>query len=542
MRTNAAVPQHPKADRRHSLVGQSALTTLAAALGLLTGLAVDAVIGVTFGAGMQTDSFFVGARLPLAVATIVLIGANQALVPVMASWFVTHDRRSTGLLSAGVCAISVVVGVLLGLLAISLSGQLAAVQAPGLSPASSHLAAEVLRVMALTIPFTMLAEVLRAYLNAQRVFIGPALVSVVLNVTVIVVLVSARGGGVLVVAWGYVAGNLLRVAVLLLLSVSRGLALNPLPALRRREAWSAAALCARPFAGAGLGPLVRLIEQAVVSLLPSGSISLLNYGYRLVSGVGGAVFFRSVIVALVPRLTQAVTRGEEALSRALTALGIRMMLLASLPLACFMAVLAEPTVRLLFNRGRFDSSSAALLGLLLTLFSLSMPPDGITRAQQAPYFSRRNTRMPLRNNVVGMVVNLTLLPAALIPDDPRIALLLVVLAYVISRWVTVLHGQVNLNRDGYAGHIGVAPTLRLLSAPLAAASVVMVPLAILQHLYAGRSSLALAAGLLVTATWGAIAFGMPLVLQQRRLRSLLASPKGSDVRAPQEPLPRGVPA
>ena len=472
------------------------------------------------------------------MATLVLIGANQALVPVFATWAVQQGRQDADRMASGVAGAALGLGALVALAVAVGSGVLVRVLAPGLAPETSAVAAQVLRIMALTVPFTLLAEVLRAFLNARRAFVAPALVNAALNLTVIVVLVLRQDLGVLAIAWGYVAGNVLRTLILVVLAVRRGLAVNPLPALSEREVWSAVASCRRPLAGAGLVPLVRLIEQALASLLPSGSISLLNYGYRLVSGVGGAIFFRSLIVALVPRLTEAVSRGSIGLAQALTSLGVRLMVLVSLPLAGVVAVLGVPAVRLLFDRGRFDASSAVTLGVLLSLLALSLPPDGISRAQQAPYFSRRDTRTPFHNSVFGMAVNLVLLPLALLPSDRTSALVLVVLAYVVSRWATVVHAQRRLDRYGFSGATGVVALLRLLAPPLALSLLLMLALGVTMDLYELSSSVRLAGLLALTGAVGLLALLLPLFLQRRRLRPLLATPREHPV-ASHEPLREG---
>ena len=114
----------------------------------------------------------------------------------------------------------------------------------------------------------------------------------------------------------------------------------------------------------------------MVSFLPPGSITVLNYGYLVISAVGGTVFFRSVIVALVPRLTDAHNLGGQAEVRRFTGLGMRIMLAISLPLTAFMAVLARPAAIAVFERGSFKLASAELLGTVLAVYAVSLVGSG----------------------------------------------------------------------------------------------------------------------------------------------------------------------
>jgi len=531
------------ADRRsgagRSLVGQSGLTAVAAATALVSGVVADAVVAATFGAGAETDALFVGGRIPLAVTTVLLIAANQALVPAFASWVVLHGERRAGSLTCSVALLALLAGGVLAAALGALGPAVCAVIAPGLSEDATARAASVLSAMTLVIPLMAVSEVLRAYLNARSAFVTPALINVVLNTTIIAFVLRQGGDDVLVVAWGYVAGSALRAALLFAMALRRGLRLNPFPGLRRREAWSAVLLCGRPLSGATLAPLVRVVEQGFVSMLPPGSISLLNYAYRLVAGLSGAVLFRSVIVTLVPRLTGAVSRGQDAAVRHLTGLGMRLMIVVSVPLATFIAVLAEPGVRLLFQRGRFGTSDAALLGALLVLFAASMPADAVSRAQMAPYFSRLNTKVPFRNALVGMLCNVALLPAALLVDGAEHTLYVIGLAYVVSRWVTVLNGHHCLRRDGLDPDGRVRVTLRVLALPVLTAAVVMVCFGLALDLYGSLTGPLLAVLLLVdTAVGGAVLTGL-LLLRRSKLSALLRAETDSDGGGPRPSLVEG---
>ena len=118
------------------------------------------------------------------------------------------------------------------------------------------------------------------------------------------------------------------------------------------------------------------------------------------------MFFRSVIVALVPRLTDAHNQGGQAEVRRVTGLGVRIMLAISLPLAALMAVLGKPAAVAVFYRGSNSSLiEAGLLGTVLIVYSISLPGQALQRAALLARRSMRgsDTRTPLRNALYGLV-------------------------------------------------------------------------------------------------------------------------------------------
>ncbi|MGZ8578964.1 MAG: murein biosynthesis integral membrane protein MurJ [Actinomycetota bacterium] len=470
--------QPQRRSRVREVVRHTSSTSVAAALGVASGLLLDVVIAASFGAGQATDAFFVAARIPFGIAAILLVGANQALVPAISTWLERRGRRETWRLTTTTLLATSAIGVAVALLATILAGPLIALTAPGLDPGSSAEAVRLSRILFWLVPLVAVAEVFRAVLNALHSFVAPALMHVVLNgVAAAIVIAGVTDGdseGIVVVAWAYVAGAALQAVFLLVAALWRGYRPVRGP-LRDPEVAAVGRLCVRPLAGAALNPVARIVEQIFISYLPSGSITILNYGYRLISAIGGSVLFRSVIVVLLPRLTRATSRKEHAEVRALTRLGVQVMLGLSIPLTALMAVLAGPAVLAIFQREKFDAADASLLGKVLAVYALSLVGSAVQRAFLAPFFAALNTKVPLRNTIYGVLANLLLIPPLLfVFGDRQEAVVGVALAYSLAQYVNVLHGGIRMKRDLKIGLPGIGATLvRLLIAGTVMAAVMI---------------------------------------------------------------------
>ena len=197
----------------------------------------------------------------------------------------------------------------------------------------------------------------------------------------------------------------------------------------------------------------RAAERFLASFLPPGSITILNYAWVVVNSLGGAIFFRSIVVALLPRLSEA--RHDDGVSRRIVGDGVRLMALISIPLTAIVIVLAEPLVSLLFQRGAFSAPSAALLGSVLAIYALQFPLDAITRVFQSFWYSRLNTVVPFHNVALGVGLDIAL-AAALVWSFGIRGL---ALAYVLASIGNLLHGSITVDRRI---HLPIAPLLRIL--------------------------------------------------------------------------------
>jgi putative peptidoglycan lipid II flippase len=480
----------PGSERQSSrnVVRQSSLTGIAAAAGVVAGLVLDITIAIRFGAGPKTDAFFVASRIPLGLIAVVMVAANQALVPAFRTSATRRGEHPTDHLISMVLCTVIVAGAALVLVSWLVAAPLVHLTAPGIPQGEITTAASMVPIVFAMVPLVAVAEVLRAYLNARYAFVAPALMTVVLNglaaalILVVPLVVGGLQRDIHLVAFSFLAGAVAQAVFMSLMAARQGLRFRPALDVRDEHLRGIAKLCVRPLGAAGLNPVARLGEQVLVSALPTGSITILNYGYLLVSAVGGTVFFRSVSVALIPRLTDAHNRGDQEEVRRFTGLGLRIMLAISLPLTAFMAVLAKPAVLAVFQRGNFSKASAVLLGTVLAIYSISLVGSAVQRALLAPFFARLDTRMPLRNTIYGVGANLVLLPLLMLPFGfgTQQAIIGVALAYSLSQFVNVGHAWYRLSRlHGTPGRKLVPFTFKLaVASVLSAAAMIAASIAL----------------------------------------------------------------
>jgi putative peptidoglycan lipid II flippase len=405
---DAAGPSH-----RRGLARNSGAIAVLAAAGVLTGFLVDAAMAALFGAGPRTDAFFIAATIPFALASLLLASANQVLVPLINGWFADDpdeaERRVGSLLGT---ALTVAVGV--AVVGVAVSPFLPRVLAPGSSEETKVLASAISALLFVTVITRVGAEVLRSLLNARFSFAAPASMAIVENGSVLITtLLLARRLGVPAVAVGYVVGGVLQFSYMALVARARGLRFRPRVAPRDPEIRRAMRLLALPVAGTGLNMVARATERFLASFLPAGSITILNYAWVIVNSLGGAIFFRSVVVALLPRLAQA--RRDDGATRGILSDGVKIMALVSLPLTAFVLVLAHPFVTFAFQRGAFTPESAALLASVLSIYALQFPLDALTRVFLSFWYSRLNTVTPFKNVALGVGLDIAFAAALFVP-------------------------------------------------------------------------------------------------------------------------------
>ena len=117
------------------------------------------------------------------------------------------------------------------------------------------------------------------------------------------------------------------------------------------------------------------------------------------------MFSVAVATVLFPQLARLAARDDYAGMRATIGTGMRQIGLLLIPAGAAMAVLAEPLVRLVFERGEWDAESTALTADALFWFAFSLPFSGWVLMLTRGFFSLQQPLTPTKLAVGSLAIN-----------------------------------------------------------------------------------------------------------------------------------------
>ncbi len=385
------------------------MTSLSRVLGLVR----DIVFARYFGAGGMMDAFVVAFKIPNFLRRLFAEGAfSQAFVPVLSEKCSTGSEQEVRQLTdavagtlGGVLLVVTVVGVIAAPLFIMLF-------APGFVGESDRfeLASEMLRI---TFPYLLLIS-LTAFaggiLNTYSRFAIPAVTPVFLNLSLIAAAIwlsPLMEVPVTALAWGVLIGGVVQ----LLFQIPALLKLGMLP--RPRFSWHDSGvrkiikLMIPTLFGASVAQINLLLDLVIASLIAAGSMSWLYYSDRLMEFPLG-VFGIALSTVILPKLSgQFAEENHDAFNRTLD-WALRLVFLIALPAAAGLFLLAEPMLALLFQRGEFTVHDVDMAAISLMAYSLGLVGFILVKVLINGYFSRQDTRTPVKYGIVAMGANMVL--------------------------------------------------------------------------------------------------------------------------------------
>ncbi len=411
------------------------LKTAAAVSGLtllsrVTGLIREILTAGLFGAGPQTDAFFVAFRIPNLLRRLFAEGAfTQAFVPVLGA-----ARRNEGDDDARRLVQQLLLLMLVVLMALS---ALAMAAAPAIVWAMTGgfdgdalrfgLTVELLRIMFPYIVLISLTALASGALNTWGEFRIPAFTPVLLNLAFIggaLLLAPRLETPIFALAISVMVGGVLQLGVQLWALHRHGL-LQGLGTLLAQP-WKALIEAARSptvrriltlmlpaSLAVSVAQLSLIINTYIAAGLPAGSVSWLSYADRLME-FPTALLGVALGTVLLPALTRANADGDAGRTSALVDWGLRLVFLLALPAMVGLAVLAEPLAAVLFHYGAFTDTDVHQTQFAMQAYAAGLVGLIAIKVLAPAFYAQQNVRTPVLIALVALAatqaLNLVLVP------------------------------------------------------------------------------------------------------------------------------------
>lgn len=382
--------------------------------GRITGMIAEVVMSAAFGAGKVTDAYYAAFRVPQILRELLAEGTLQnAFVPAFSEAAEKRGLEDAWKLANALLGVLMVVLGSLTLLFFLGAPFFVRLVASGFDgdPEKFDLTVQLTRWMSPFLAGLSIAGFIAAMLNVRGRFFGPAMAQNVFNLLIIAGCVAGptfeRVTGlpaIFAVALATTLSGFIQVAVTLPALWREGFRVRPSlaghPGLRKMLAFLGPAVI-----GIATVQFNFLVESNWASSYGDGPVTWLMKSFRLVQ-IPLAVFSGSVATTALAAVSLHVARNEgrelgDTLARAL-----RINAFLVLPTAVAFGVLAEPLVRLLFERGAFTADATAGTALMLQMYAFAVFGICFHRIAVPLYYAMGDAKTPMWLSIGAMAAKI----------------------------------------------------------------------------------------------------------------------------------------
>lgn len=376
----------------------------------ISGLVRDQVYAIVFGASPAMDAFIAAFRIPNFMRRLSAEGSfSMAFVPVLAEYREKQGPDAVRQLIDRVAGALLATLLVLSAVVLLFAPAVGRVLAPGFAedPETYALFVEMLRITFPYALFISMASLAGGILNTWQRFAVPAISPVLLNVSLIAAAVAGGhwlGGSVKVLAWGVLVAGVLQLGFHLPALAKLGLLPRPRLDLAHAGVRRVMTLMVPTLFGSSVVQFNLLFNTMVASLLVGGSMTWLYYSDRLLEFPLG-MFGVAIGTVILPHLSSRHALDDpDGFSRGLD-WGFRLCVLVGVPAMLGLILCAQPLVATLFQYGEFGPADARMSALSLMAQSLAVPAFLLVKVLAPAFYSRQDTRSPVRAAVAAVLVN-----------------------------------------------------------------------------------------------------------------------------------------
>ncbi len=431
------------------------MTFISRVLGLLR----DIVVANIMGAGLAADVFLFANKIPNFLRRLFAEGAfAQAFVPVLAEVQHQQDLDKTRLFIAHmagtlgtIVTLVTIIGVIASPVIVALfgTGWFLDYYHDGPDAAKFELASQLLKITFPYLWFVTLVALSGAVLNSLNRFAVSAFTPVLLNVAIIACALWLHDGfsqPAFALAWGVFLGGVLQLLFQLPFLAKAGVLVRPKWGWRDNSVQKVRKLIIPALFGVSVGQINLLLDTVIASFLVTGSISWLYYSDRLLEFPLG-LFGIAIATVILPTLSRNFVAAENQAFQKNMDWGVRMVCLLGLPAAVGLAVLAEPMLMVLFQRGEFTVEDAHFASLSLTAYATGLLSFMLVKVLAPGFYSRQDTKTPVKYGIWCMVANMAFNLAFVLPLGYELGFIGLAMATSASALLNVILLYQRLHKD-----------------------------------------------------------------------------------------------
>lgn len=400
----------PSVLKRQNVAQAALILGTLSLLSKVLGFFREVLVAKYFGARGETDAFLVALTMPTVVLGIFAAGIAKMVIPVYLEKKCQNPDSARAFVSSIVLAAMIMLSITV-ITIIVFAPFFVRVLAFGFSGEIFDLAVKLTRFLAISGFFCVISGLFTGLFQAEKQFLFPTFVTLLGNCVVVFSLFYLHS---YLGIHSWTAGQLLSTfLVFLSMAVALGWRSRVLHfSFRLRVDWIEVkkfTLLLLPLvASQGVSSLQQLVDKAIASGLEEGSVATLSFAIRIWAipiGLVGA----PVATAVFPRLSELATARasrrefEDKLHKTVSLLSY-----LTIPVACVLFVLSEPAVRLLFQRGAFDTAATLKTASVLKMYTPGIFAVAISQVLAGAFYSFMQTTVPFVITLASIVLNIIL--------------------------------------------------------------------------------------------------------------------------------------
>lgn len=373
----------------------------------ICGFLRDIILSYYYGTSGISDAYIISLSIPLALFGFIGAATSTGYIPLYTKIERTCGTEEAVQFTNNLINWLLVFCTVIVILGIFFTESIVKIFAIGFRGETLRLAVQFTQISILSIYFIGLLYVYSDFLQVKGKYIVPAALGLPLNLIIILSIIISFYTHIIVLAIGSTLAIAFQLALLVPYIYQQGYRYKFKLDIKDKNIKSMLYTAVPVMVGIAANQINVIVDRTIASQLVIGGISALSYAIKL-TGAIQSIFVLPIVAVMYPMISRMVAENNlDSLKKAIArAIGSANLLI--IPITVGVMIFAEPVVRLLFERGAFDTQALAMTSSALFFYSIGMIGYGLREIVARAFYSLHDTKTPMINGAIAMIINIVL--------------------------------------------------------------------------------------------------------------------------------------
>lgn len=386
-----------------STIGLMIVTLLSKILGFGRELTLTSV----YGPGIVSDAFITSMNIPVVVFATIGTALSTTFIPLYYEVQNKKGKENALKFTNNVFNMVIILSLVLSILGFVFAEQITRVFAMEFSGEKLILATKFTKIMIFSMVFIGLNNIMTCWLQIKGNFTIPGMISIPYNIIIIISIVLSANTNVNILPIGTLLAVITQFLFQLPYALKNSYKYTFNFNLKDEYIKKMLFLIAPVFIGVGVNQINAVVDRSLSSTLGDGIITILNSANKLNQFII-AMFILTIGAVVYPKLSKLNSDGDRKEFSDVIKQCINTVILLMMPITIGAITLAEPIIKIIFQRGAFESNDTYLTTIALIGYSLGMMSVGLNDILNKIFYSLKDTKTPMVSGAVTMVINIGL--------------------------------------------------------------------------------------------------------------------------------------
>ncbi|WP_239618826.1 murein biosynthesis integral membrane protein MurJ [Cohnella mopanensis] len=370
-------------------------------LSSLLGLGREVLLAHNYGANVDMDAYLFANTIPSMLLSFVSGVYMASFIPLFIKQRVEISVEKANLMYNNTLNWLIVIIVLVTVVCYVFSDSLSSVFA--IDALQHDKIKHLLWILLPNMLFFSVSYAQSSVLSSLNHFTLPALLTVLNNIIVITFMHFFHASiGIYSVAWGFLIGTALQVLVQIPVLIKKGIRYRLYLSVKD-EYIKKLVLLSIPVIGLVIiDQSLQFATRFFSSSLEVGSASALNYSSRIIM-LPVTLFGTALISASFPSIVQMLAEKKEREYSSLISTSMKSLALILIPVMILCMAFSFPIIRILFQRGAFDSTATEMTAIAFLIFAIGIVIIPVREFCYKLFFGKENMRIPIHCSALYLI-------------------------------------------------------------------------------------------------------------------------------------------